>query len=326
MVWVEGGTFTMGWEGEGGRADERPAHSVRVDGFWMDETEVTNAQFRAFVEATGYVTTAERPVDWEVLKTQLPPGTPRPPDEMLVPGSMVFTPPDHGVPLNAHQLWWSWVHGASWRAPTGPGSSIEGQDDLPVTQVSWHDAKAYAEWAGKRLPTEAEWERAAKIDVGSERFMWGDELEPDGRHMANIWQGTFPQENTEADGFAGVAPVRSFPPSAAGLYDMAGNVWEWTADLYRDDAYVERADEIEPGGCCSNPTGPVTTKDPRNPYSADSRVQKGGSFLCHVTYCESYRPSARMATTPDSGMSHAGFRCVSDAAGPGDDARAADGR
>lgn len=316
MVWIPAGEFTMGWDGPEGRYDERPAHRVRVDGFWIDATEVTNAQFAAFVEATGYVTTAERAPEWDALKKQLPPGAPAPPPEALVPGSLVFTPPDHPVSLNDYSQWWTWTPGASWRAPEGPGSTIEGRDRHPVVHVSWDDAVAYAEWAGKRLPTEAEWERAARFGRDGARFAWGDELSPDGALMANIWQGSFPYRNTEEDGYARAAPVASFPPNGAGLYDMAGNVWEWTADQFHPDAYNQRLRALEPGACCSNPTGPDRTADPRNPYAPVSRVQKGGSYLCHASYCESYRPSAKMASPPDSGLGHLGFRCVADAPAP----------
>ena len=310
MVWVPAGEFTRGWDGSEGRPDERPAHRVRVNGFWIDTTEVTNAQFRAFVNATGYVTTAERPVDWEEMKKQVPPDTPKPPDEVLAPGSLVFTPPDHPVDLRDFSQWWTWMHGADWRHPEGPDSSIEGKDNHPVVHVSWADAVAYCKWARKRLPTEAEWERAARFGHDGERYTWGNELTPDGRHMANIWQGKFPHLNTSDDGFERAAPVKSFPPTDLGLYDMAGNVWEWTADQFRPDTYAKRVSEIGEGGGCSNPKGPSTTADPRNPHAPDSRVQKGGSFLCHADYCSSYRPSAKMATPPDTGMSHLGFRCV----------------
>ena len=316
MVWVPSGEFEMGWDGSEGRYDERPAHRVRVDGFWMDATEVTNAQFREFAEATGYITTAERKPDWEQLKKQVPPGTPKPPDDVLVAGSLVFSPPDHPVTLRDFSQWWTWTPGASWRHPDGPRSSIEDKERYPVVHVSWEDAVAYAEWAGKRLPTEAEWERAARFGRDGARFIWGDELAPDGRHMANIWQGDFPHRNTIDDGFTGTAPVKSFPPSSLGLYDLAGNVWEWTLDQFRPDTYQQRITTIPEGGCCSNPTGPDTTADPRNPYASDSRVQKGGSFLCHASYCESYRPTAKMAAPPDTGMSHLGFRCVSDSPAP----------
>jgi len=310
MVWVPAGEFTMGWDGSEARPDERPSHRVRVDGFWIDATEVTNAQFRAFVDATGYVTTAERPVDWEELAKQLPPGAEKPADEDLAPGSLVFTPPDHAVDLDNHYQWWSWVPGASWRHPTGPASSIEGKDDLPVVQVSWEDARAYAAWAGKRLPTEAQWERAARYGHDGAPFVWGDELEPNGEHRANVWQGEFPSDDLALDGFAGPAPVGSFPPSELGLYDMAGNVWEWTLDRFDPETYERRVREAGPGECCVDPQGPATTRDPRNPYSADSRVQKGGSFLCNASYCSSYRPSAKMGTPTDTGMNHVGFRCV----------------
>ena len=316
MAWVPPGDFEMGWDGADGRFDERPAHRVRVDGFWIDTTEVTNGQFLAFVEATGYVTTAERTPRWEDLAEQLPPGTPRPPESVLVPGALVFAPPERAVDLRDYTQWWSWVPGASWRHPAGPESTIEGKGDYPVVQVSWDDAVAYARWAGKRLPTEAEWERAARYAHDGQRFLWGDELTPESRHMANIWQGEFPHRNSAKDGHTGAAPVGSFPPSALGLYDMAGNVWEWTSDQFRPDTYASRASDIAPGGCCVNPPGPDSTADPRNPYASDSRVQKGGSFLCHASYCESYRPSAKMASPPDNGMSHLGFRCVSNAPSP----------
>ncbi len=317
MVWIAAGEFTMGWDGPEGRSDERPAHRVHVDGFWIDATEVTNEQFSAFVEAAGYVTTAERKPEWDELKKQLPPGTPAPPEDTLVPGSVVFVPPDHPVGLDDFTRWWAWTPGASWRSPEGPGSTIEGRGRHPVVHISWDDAVAYAEWAGKRLPTEAEWERAARLGNDGARFAWGDELAPGGVPMANIWQGTFPHLNTKADGYERAAPVASFPPNAAGLYDMAGNVWEWTADRFHPEAYSRRVRTLQPGTCCSNPTGPDRSADPRNPYAKDSRVQKGGSFLCHASYCESYRPSAKMSSTPDSGMAHLGFRCVSDAPAPG---------
>jgi sulfatase modifying factor 1 len=312
MAWVPSGEFQMGWDGAEGRVDERPAHRVRTEGFWIDVTEVTNAQFLAFVDETGYVTTAERAIDWDKLRKQVPPGTPKPPADILVPGSLVFTPPEHPVDLRDFTQWWTWTPGACWRQPEGPGSSIDGRDAYPVVHVSWDDASAYAAWAGKRLPTEAEWERAARFDQDGRRFTWGDDLTPSDRHMANIWQGEFPHNNTAGDGFSGSAPVRSFPANELGIYDMAGNVWEWTNDRYRPDTYTTRTQSLEQGGCCVNPSGPKTTVDPRNPYAPDSRVQKGGSYLCHASYCESYRPSARMATPPDSGMSHLGFRCVKD--------------
>ena len=307
----------MGSEAPAARPDEGPAHRVRVDGFWIDRTEVTNAEFAAFVEATGYVTTAERAVDWAELAEQLPPGTPKPPDAELAPGSAVFAPPAEPMPLDDVGRWWRWTPGASWRHPAGPGSDLEGLARHPVVHVSWADATAYASWARKRLPTEAEWERAARFGHDGAVHAWGDELEPNGRHQANVWQGRFPYHDTAEDGFASTAPVGSFPPNALGLVDLAGNVWEWTADRYRPDTYRRRLSALEPGGCCSNPAGPERAADPRHPFAPDLRVQKGGSFLCHASYCSSYRPSARMASTPDSSLSHLGFRCVSDAPAPG---------
>jgi formylglycine-generating enzyme required for sulfatase activity len=295
----------MGTDDPEAAAAERPAHRVRVDGFWMDVTEVTNAQFRAFVEATGYTTTAERPVDWESLKQQLPPGTPRPPDDRLVPGSLVFSPPAGLVALDDPSAWWRWVAGADWRHPEGPGSSIAGKDDHPVVQVSWEDAVAYARWAGKRLPTEAEWECAARGGLEGRRFAWGDELPPGSRPLANTWQGHFPDRDTGEDGFPRTAPVKSFPPNAYGLHDLIGNVWEWCADWYRPDAYRLRP----AGGIVVNPTGPESGLDPNHPYQP-GRVTRGGSFLCSPNYCSNYRPAARRGTAPDSGMSHLGFRCV----------------
>lgn len=316
MVWVEPGVFQIGCDGPEGRPDERPSHRVFVSGFWIDRTEVTNEEFRAFVEATGYVTTAERPVDWEQLKNELPPGATKPPDEDLRPGSLVFTAPVGEARKAGAMHWWAWTPGASWRHPEGPGSTLEGRERYPVVHVSWDDAQAYAAWAGKRLPTEAEWERAARFGADGQRFTWGEELNPGARHMANIWQGEFPHRNTAEDGFAGAAPVGSFPPNALGLHDMAGNVWEWTTDRFHPGAYRMRTGALEPGATCRDPGGPESTFDPRHPYSRDSRVQKGGSFLCHASYCESYRPSAKMASPRETTMSHLGFRCVSDAPPP----------
>ncbi len=310
MKWIPTGTFTMGWDGPEGRYDERPAHRVRIDGFWIDTTEVTNAQFATFVNETGYLTTAERPIDWQELKKQVPAGTPRPKDEDLLPGSLVFTPPTSPVNQNDFTHWWRWTPGANWRHPEGPHSNIEGREDHPVVHVSWDDATAYANWAGKRLPTEAQWERAARFGHDGQRYLWGHDLTPNAKHVTNIWQGSFPNHNSGEDGFTHTAPVKSFPANDAGLYDMAGNVWEWTADQFRPDAYRTRLHELAPGECCDNPKGPTTTLDPRNPNATVSRVQKGGSFLCHPSYCSSYRPSAKTAATPDSGMSHVGFRCV----------------
>jgi formylglycine-generating enzyme required for sulfatase activity len=303
MVWIPGGEFSMGSD-DYGMENERPSRRVRVDGFWMDEHDVTNAEFRRFVEATHYVTTAERKPDWEEMRKQLPPGTPKPDDSKFVPGSLVFSPPGQAVPLNDLSGWWRWVAGANWRHPAGPDSDIDGKDDFPVVQVSWDDAVAYANWAGKRLPTEAEWEFAARGGLERKRFAWGDEFRPGGKHMANTWQGEFPVKDTAEDGFAGTSPVRSFPSNGYGLYDMAGNVWQWCSDWYRADEHARRGKELS-----VNPSGPSKAYDPADPF-APGRVIKGGSFLCSVSYCESYRPSARRGRTPDTGSSHVGFRCV----------------
>ncbi len=308
MVWIPGGEFTMGGDDPLARPDERPRHRVRVDGFWMDFAEVTNARFAEFVRATGYKTVAERPVDWEELKKQVAPGTPKPPEEMLRPGSLVFTPPGEAVDTRDYFEWWTWTTGADWRHPEGPKSNIEGKGDHPVVHVAFEDAQAYCKWAGKRLPTEAEWEFAARGGLDGKVNVWGDE--PVDPQRCNIWQGHFADKNTAEDGFARAAPVKSYPPNGYGLYDMAGNVWEWTSDLYRPDTYARRVLEIGKDGVAINPTGPKASLDPRNPHAPESRVHRGGSFLCNDSYCASYRPSARMACSPDSGLQHLGFRCT----------------
>lgn len=226
MVLIPAGQYTMGTDDPKSFPNERPAHQVKVNSFWMDEHDVTNAEFEKFVKATGYVTTAERKPDWEELKKQLPPGTPKPDDSVLVPGSMVFTPTTGPVDLRNMEAWWRWVPGASWRHPEGPDSNIKGRENHPVVQVSWDDAVAYAKWAGKRLPTEAEWEFAARGGLENKRYAWGDEFQPGGKWMANIWTGDFPYHNTAEDGFKGTAPVKSFPPNGYGLYDMGGECLE----------------------------------------------------------------------------------------------------
>ncbi len=310
MVWIPGGEFEMG-SGEKEKLAhpvEQPAHQVSVSGFWMDATEVTNAQFGKFVKATGYVTLAEKDIDWEVLKKQVPPGTPKPSVEQLKAGSMVFTPPENAVPLNNIRGWWSWVTGANWRHPEGPGSDLKGREDHPVVHVAWEDATAYAKWAGKRLPTEAEWEFAARGGLKAATFTWGNEPLSEEKPQANIWQGDFPHKNSKADGYLRTAPVKSYPKNGYGLHDMSGNVWEWCADWWRVDLYRHRAVKGDP---VVDPKGPPNHIDPRNPHEKQ-RVTRGGSFLCHDCYCAAYRPAGRRGTAFDTGMSHIGFRCVKD--------------
>ena len=305
MVWIPSGEFIMGGEGPLARADEFPRHKVRLNGFWMDVHEVTNRQFQEFVNQTGYITTAERKPDWEELKKQLPAGTPKPPDSLFVPGSLVFHPPAPGVQVDDIARLWEWVPGANWKNPLGAGSSIEGKEDFPVVHISWEDAKAYADWAGKRLPTEAEWEYAARGGLQAKPYPWGDSHPQNDIIKANYWEGNFPTMNTKADGYFYTAPVKSYDPNGFGLYDMAGNVWEWVSDWYSSVYYKE-------SGNSKNPKGPSSTYDPLQ-SSIPQKVMRGGSFLCNDSYCAGYRVSARMRSSPDSGMLHAGFRCVKDA-------------
>jgi len=305
MVWIPRGEFTMGTDSELGWPEEKPAHRVRVDGFWMDETLVTNTQFQKFIDATGYVTTAERAPTLEEIMKQLPPGTPPPKPEQLVPGSLVFVPPPGAVSLDDVSNWWKWVPGGNWRHPEGPDSNIDGRESHPVVQISWDDAVAYAKWAGKRLPTEAEWEYAARGGLEGKPYVWGDNP-PDVNHdYANIWQGEFPYHNTKANGKQRTSAVKTYPPNGYGLYDMAGNVWEWCADWYDTEIYRRRAEH----GVVVNPVGPDRSFNPEHPYTPE-RVQRAGSFLCSDEYCWRYRPSARQGCSPDTGMSHVGFRCI----------------
>ncbi|WP_436489518.1 formylglycine-generating enzyme family protein [Chitinophaga sp. ARDCPP14] len=307
MVWIAGGQFMMGTDEKEAYDQERPAHPVKVDGFWIDKTEVTNEEFKAFTDATQYITVAERKPLWEDISKQLPPGTPKPDDDLLVPGALVFVAPDHPVNTGDISNWWKWVAGADWKHPEGPGSNLEGRWKHPVVQIAWEDANAYAKWAGKRLPTEAEWEYAARGGQAEKRYAWGNDFKPGGRYMANTYQGHFPDKNLGEDGFKGTAPVASFPANPYGLFDMTGNVWEWTADWYDASFYKK----MNVHAVQVDPQGPAGTYDPEDQY-AIKRVTKGGSFLCANDYCVNYRPSARRGTSFDSGASHIGFRCVKD--------------
>lgn len=311
MVWIPGGEFSMGANdppdrnevGMQATKDALPIHRVYVDGFFIDKTDITNAQFAAFVNATGYVTVAER--------------TPRAKDfagaspENLAAGSVVFTPPHHAVPLNNQFQWWSYVHGANWRHPSGPNSSIHGKENYPVVQVAYEDAVAYANWARKRLPTEAEWEFAARGGRAGKPFVWGDSFRPNGKWMANTHQGHFPDQDTGEDGHAGIAPVAQYPPNPYGLYDMAGNVWQWTSDWYRSNYYQEL---VATGGVARNPEGPASPLDPSEP-DQPKKVLRGGSFLCTDQYCSRYIVGTRGKGEVSTGTNHVGFRCVEPAPG-----------
>lgn len=306
MAWIPGGKFIMGTNEEDAYPAEKPAVEVEVSGFWMDTHEVTNAEFAKFVEATGYVTVAERKVEWEELIKQLPPNTPKPADFDNSPGSMVFTPPPYAVPTSDISLWWKWVNGANWKHPEGPESTIEGKEKHPVVHIAFEDAEAYAKWIGKRLPTEFEWEFAARGGVNGKRFAWGDELHPNGQYLANTFQGVFPHQNEGKDGYLGSSPVGSFTPNSFGLYDMIGNVWELTADWFDYLKFARLAGQAPKLDAGMNPC-----YNPENPYAME-HVIKGGSFLCAPNYCVNYRPSARQGTSFDSGTSNVGFRLVKD--------------
>ena len=306
MLKIPGGEYSMGASDDEGRQDEYPQHKVKVNGFWMDATEVSNAQFQKFINATGYVTTAEIKPDWEELKKQLPAGTPKPDNSLLVASSLVFTPPDHTVSLNDASQWWTWTKGADWKHPQGPDSTIKEKENYPVAHISWDDAMAYCKWAGKRLPTEAEWEWAARGGLTGNKYPWGNEDIETGKIKANTWQGKFPNENATLDKYYSASPVGSFAPNAYGLYDMAGNVWEWCSDWYRQDYYQQFK-----GQSVENPKGPADSYDPMEP-TVPKKVVRGGSFLCNASYCKGYRVTSRMKTSPDTGLEHTGFRCVKD--------------
>jgi formylglycine-generating enzyme len=285
MVWIPGGEFLIG--SEEFYPEERPVRRATVDGFWMDEHPVSVAEFRRFVKDTGHVTWAEQAPN----AADYPEADP----ELLVPGSLVFFQPDGPVPLDDIAHWWRWTPGAQWRHPDGPDSTLHGRELHPVTHVAYQDALAYAEWAGKQLPTEAEWERAARGGLEGKVFCWGDEFAPRGKTMANTWQGEFPWQNLMLDGFAGTSPVKRFPANGYGLYDMAGNVWEWTCDLF-----TPHHDEATECPCCA----------PTISGGIERRVTKGGSHLCAPNYCLRYRPAARQGQAVDTSTSHIGFRCV----------------
>jgi formylglycine-generating enzyme required for sulfatase activity len=297
MIWVPGGQFWMG-TADDKMADARPWHRVYVDGYWMDKTEVTNQQFAGFVKATGYVTVAER--------KPRPEDYPNAPPEKLVAGSVVFSPPGHSVELDNHLRWWNYIPGANWRHPEGPNSDIKSRVNHPVVHIAYEDAVAYCNWAGKRLPTESEFEFASRGGLDRKRYAWGDELKPGGKHMANTFQGHFPDTNTGEDGYTATAPVGSFPANGYGLFDMAGNVWEWTSDWYRPDYYQTLAAS---GEVAVNPTGPADSFDPNEP-GVHKRVHRGGSFLCTDQYCARYIAGGRGKGELDTGTNHLGFRCV----------------
>jgi formylglycine-generating enzyme required for sulfatase activity len=310
MVWIPGGEFSMGsdYRSEslcglpGITNDAVPVHRVYVDPFWMDATEVTNAQYKAFVEATGYVTVAEITPTIE----EFPGANP----ENLVAGSTVFRPTNGPVELDNYLQWWTYVHGANWRHPTGPDSSIDGKDDYPVVQIAYEDAEAYAKWAGKRLPTEAEWEFAARGGRAGDLYAWGNEIQPDGKFQANIYQGRFPVDKGDSglDGFVGIAPTKQYAPNPFGLYDMGGNVWEWVSDWYRHDYYSKLHST---GKVTRNPQGPEDSLDPVEP-DQKKRVHRGGSFLCSDLYCTRYMVGTRGKGEVRTASNHCGFRCVQD--------------
>ena len=303
MVFIRGGEFMMGGDGEQANQDELPKHKVVVSSFWMDETEVTNDQFKRFVDETGYVTTAEKSIDWEDIKKVVPLGTPKPHDSLLAPSSLVFfeTKTEN---LSDFTQWWKLKRNANWRQPFGENSSIDGKGNHPVVHISWDDAQAYCEWAGKRLPTEAEFEYASRGGVENTLYSWGNEPVDLGNLKANVWEGKFPTNNKIKDEYYYTAPVKSFKPNKYGLYDIAGNVWEWCFDWYHYNYYKMLENQVS-----DNPQGPTNSFDPMEPYSP-KKVIRGGSFLCNDSYCSGFRNSMRMKSTADSSSLHTGFRTV----------------
>ena len=307
MVWVEGKSYTKGAKQNDDYAmmREKPSHEVYIDGFYIDITEVTNNQFQKFVNETGYLTIAEREIDWDEMRKSLPPGTPKPHDSILQPGSLIFNDEIKTVDnMENYFQWWRWQKGANWKAPKGLGSNIENKGSYPVVHIAYEDAKAYCEWANRRLPTEAEWESAAQGNYKNAVFPWGDDLKLLNSN-ANTWQGKFPVKNESIDGYEMIAPVKSFPPNSIGIFDMVGNVWEITDDLFNVNYYSEISTETE----LKNLKGASSCYNPSNPYEIQY-VMKGGSFLCHDSYCASYRISARMGVSVSSGSDHTGFRTV----------------
>ncbi|MBU86484.1 MAG: sulfatase [Flavobacteriaceae bacterium] len=305
MVFIKGGEFMMGGDGEQSNQDELPKHKVVVSSFWMDETEVTNDQFKRFVDETGYVTTAEKSIDWEDIKKVVPPGTPKPHDSLLAPSSLVFFEMKTEN-LSDFTQWWKLKRNANWRQPFGENSSIDGKGNHPVVHISWDDALAYCEWAGKRLPTEAEFEYASRGGLENTLYSWGNEPVDLGNLKANVWEGKFPTNNKIKDEYYYTAPVKSFKPNKYGLYDIAGNVWEWCFDWYHYNYYEMVENQVS-----YNPQGPTNSFDPMEPYSP-KKVIRGGSFLCNDSYCSGFRNSMRMKSTADSSSLHTGFRTVMD--------------
>jgi formylglycine-generating enzyme len=308
MVWIPGNTFSQGANDKDQMAlpHEKPGHPVEVDGFFIDITEVTNAQFKKFVEATGYITTAEKPVDWEEMKKTLPEGTPKPCDSILAPGSLTFNKNVKQVnDYNNYGQWWNWNSGTNWKHPQGKKSSIENKMNYPVVHISYKDALAYCKWINRRLPTEAEWELAAKGNLKNVIYTWGNDKSKLNL-KSNTWQGKFPIENNAVDGYAYISPVKSYSPNSVGLFDMAGNVWEYTQDFYNVEYYQELLNQ---GKVVKNPMGATIAFNPNNPIQKE-RILKGGSFLCNESYCASFRISARMGMSEDSSSDHIGFRTV----------------